>query len=306
MPPLSPTKKARLVRAFERDEPPQQLAEEFGIHLSTVYRTVARHRMQPDFYAKSARPGRPKKMSKHDVKFAVRKIDACVAADATDLQRQFFPSLSPRTVRRHLSDAGLPGRIRRKVPFINPKQRQDRVRWADTFYDWPKQFWEQVVFSDESKFLLIGSDGRRWCRRRTGDALDPRFTKKEVKHGGGSIMVWGCITSKGVGRLYRVTGKLDAAGLVEIYREALLGTIADHSLQLSEVVFQQDNDPKHTSEKAWEFLRAHNIDQLPWPPSSPDLNIIEHVWDHLDKLIRSRQAKPANLEDLWTALEEEW
>ena len=56
-----------------------------------------------------------------------------------------------------------------------------------------------VLFSDESKFNLVGSDGHLWCWRRPGEEFDSCFTKKVVKHGGGNIMVWGCLTAKGVG-----------------------------------------------------------------------------------------------------------
>ena len=36
---------------------------------------------------------------------------------------------------------------------------------------------------------------------KPGKALDEQFTKKVVKHGGGNVMVWGCLTASGVGRI---------------------------------------------------------------------------------------------------------
>lgn len=36
------------------------------------------------------------------------------------------------------------------------------------------------------------------------------------------------------------------------------------------------------------------------------MSIIEHVWDHLDRLVRSRPQQPRNRDELWAALEEEW
>ena len=58
------------------------------------------------------------------------------------------------------------------------------------------------MFSDESKFNLFGSDGCQWRWREPGQANDARYTNKTVKHGGGSVMVWGCITCHGVGWLH--------------------------------------------------------------------------------------------------------
>ncbi|KAJ7114775.1 hypothetical protein C8R44DRAFT_582061, partial [Mycena epipterygia] len=66
-----------------------------------------------------------------------------------------------------------------------------------------------------------------------------------VKHGGGSIMVWGCLTEHGPGRLHR--GRMNAIQYCQILQEALLGTLSDYSLAPESIVFQQDGDPKHTS-----------------------------------------------------------
>jgi len=43
---------------------------------------------------------------------------------------------------------------------------------------------------------------------------------------------------------------------------------------------------------------------MDWPPQSPDLNIIEAVWDHLDRERNKRQ--PTSKEELWEVLKEAW
>ncbi|ROL41627.1 Transposable element Tc1 transposase [Anabarilius grahami] len=53
-------------------------------------------------------------------------------------------------------------------------------------------------------------------------------------------------------------------------------------------------------------LEAENIPVLAWPAYSPDMAPIEHVWDALDRRKQHRVPVPANIQQLRTAIEEEW
>lgn len=166
--------------------------------------------------------------------------------------------------------------------------------------------WKRVVYSDESKFNLYGPDGNRWCWREPGKEFEPRYVAMQEKHGGGHVMVWGCMTQFGFGRLVRIEGKVNAEKYVSILEEGLLPTLDDHFLLPSDIIFQQDNDRKHVSKRAKAWFSEKGIELLPWPSKSPDMNIIEHPWDQLDDRVRARVPPPSNLDQLWVALQEEW
>ncbi|KIK25385.1 hypothetical protein PISMIDRAFT_37797, partial [Pisolithus microcarpus 441] len=68
--------------------------------------------------------------------------------------------------------------------------------------------------------------------KREGEGLIPREIKGTVKFGGGLLMVWGCIGWNG------------------ILREGLLQSMEESAIPADEIIFQQDNDPKHTSKRA--------------------------------------------------------
>ena len=57
----------------------------------------------------------------------------------------------------------------------------------------------------------------------------------------------------------------------------------ESGISLENVIFQQDNDPKHTSKRVKEWMKDNNITLLDWPPQSPDLNPTEHLWNHMKK-----------------------
>ena len=68
--------------------------------------------------------------------------------------------------------------------------------------------------------------------------------------------------------------------------------------------FQHDNDPKHTSKLVTEFLAQKKIRILEWPSQSPDLNPIEHLWEHIERKISVR--KPSNQHNLFELIKRTW
>jgi transposase len=72
------------------------------------------------------------------------------------------------------------------------------------------------------------------------------------------------------------------------------------------LILAQDNAPAHRTRLTEQFLRGSAVKTLPWPANSPDLNPIEHVWSLLQTRINERNPPPATLNDLRTALMQEW
>lgn len=67
-----------------------------------------------------------------------------------------------------------------------------------------------------------------------------------------------------------------------------------------------DNARAHTAGIVREYLRDVNITVMDWPARSPDMNPIEHMWDELKRRVRARQPVAQTIQELKTAIEEEW
>uniref|UniRef100_A0A8R1HST0 Tc1-like transposase DDE domain-containing protein n=1 Tax=Caenorhabditis japonica TaxID=281687 RepID=A0A8R1HST0_CAEJA len=208
------------------------------------------------------------------------------------------PVPSRRTIRRRLQVAGLHG-------LVSLKTRKARFEWAKQHLSWGPREWANHICSDELKFNLFGTDGIQCIRRPIGSRYAPQYQCPTVKHGGGSVMVWGCFSDTSMGSLKRIVGTMDRYVFEDIL-ENTMRPWARANLGLS-WVFQQDNDPKHTSGHAANWFRRRRVDLLEWPSQSPDLNPIEHMREELERRLKGVRASNANqkfaqLEAAWKSI----
>lgn len=302
---LSDGSKDQIVSLFQQGISLHQIGKRLKIPYSTVQFIVKKFRTSSTDNLK--RSGRPKSLSERDVRTLVKIVSKNPKTSAPELATHLASSLgkivTPQTVRNRLHRQGYKARTPRNKPYISKINRQKRLEFAKANANKPMEFWRNVLFTDESKFNIFGSDGRKLVWRKPNTELDPQNTNSTVKHGGGHVMIWGSMSSAGVGELAVIDGIMNADKYIDILRCNLAKSVQKLGIENS-YFFQQDNDPKHTAHKTKEWLLYNARKVFPTPPQSPDINPIENLWSLLEVKLRklkcsSRRELIDNLQKCW-------
>ena len=110
------------------------------------------------------------------------------------------------------------------------------------------------------------------CGAKPNTEFNHQNIKATVKHGGGSVMVWGCISSTGVGSLYFIESKMDKFVYLNILKQNI-NQSAEKLSMVNNFSFHQDNGSKHTSGVAKLWLIHNRPKAIETPAPSPDLNV---------------------------------
>ncbi|KAG1137601.1 hypothetical protein G6F37_013498 [Rhizopus arrhizus] len=161
-----------------------------------------------------------------------------------------------------------------------------RLAWAKKYQNWTTDDWQRVLFSDETKVNI-------WAL---------------TNHGGGSLMMWGCMTYEGPGYACQIyDGTMNSDLYQHILDTTLRETMEYYDMDWSTVYFQHDGDPKHRSKSVIQWLNANRMSYIDdWPAQSPDLNPIDHLWHHLKLKPSLYDKKAKGVHELWERVEKEW
>ncbi|UYV66944.1 K02A2.6-like [Cordylochernes scorpioides] len=207
-----------------------------------------------------------------------------------------FPS---QTISRRLVANGLHScRPLRRLPLTPPNRRQ-RLEWCRARSTWMTE-WHRVVFSDESRFCLSSDSRRVRVWRRRGERSNPAAIVERPTVRQRGIMVWGAIAYDSRSPLLRIQGTMTAQRYVD---DVLRPVTLPYLQGVPNALYQQDNARPHTARINQQALQ--DVQMLPWPPYSPDLSPIEHVWDIMGHRLHALPQQRSE-DELWQMVEREW
>uniref|UniRef100_A0AAR2JEB8 Transposase Tc1-like domain-containing protein n=1 Tax=Pygocentrus nattereri TaxID=42514 RepID=A0AAR2JEB8_PYGNA len=277
-----------------------KIAEQLGISQSSVCKALKKN------CSKRTNCSGVRKTSARDNK-QLRKIAVSnrfkSTSELTDLwNKQTGADVSRSTTYRRLRELGFKSRVPAVKPMLNKKQMEKRLKWAKEHSEWTAEDWQKVVFSDESRFCIsFGDQGPRvW--RRCGETYNHECVKRSVKFPQ-SVMVWGCMSARGVGKLCFLKKTVNAAVYQDILETFLIPTVEEQFGE-EDFIFQQDLAPAHAAKSTKDWFTKKQLEVLAWPANSPDLNVIENLWAIVKRKIRDR--KPTTLDQLKQNIATAW
>ncbi|KAG2457851.1 TCB1 transposase, partial [Polypterus senegalus] len=302
---LSVDLRDRIVSRHKSGEGYRKISAALKVPVSTVA-SIIRKWKKFETNRTLPRAGQPSKLSDWGRRALAREVTKNLMVTLSELQRSSVERGEPSrrtTISAAIHASGLYGRVARRKQLLSKRHMAACLDFAKRHLKDSQNMRNKILWSDETKIELFGVNARRHVWRKLGTAHHQANTIPTVKHGGGSIMLWGCFSAAGTGRLVRIKGKMTAAMYRDILDENLFQSAIDLRLG-RRFIFQQDNDPKQTAKISKEWLQDNSVNVLEWPSQSPDLNPIEHLWRDLKKAVHRRF--PSNLMELERCCKEKW
>ena len=287
--------------------PQRDVAQQFGVHESTISRLVQRLRATGRLTDRP-RSGRLRVTTqRQDRRIRLVHLRNRLRT-ATETAREVIGThghhVCPRTVRNRLREFDLRPRRPYVGPNLTPRRRQRRMQWLRAHA--PNRFrladLRRVMFSDESRFSLQRSDRRQRVYRRLGERYSDACVREVDRFGEGVRNGSGGISHGVKTPLVVIQGNLTAVR----YRDQVLMPHVLPLVNVHNLTFQHDNARPHVVRVCRDFLNQNNVEVLDWPPYSPDLNPIKHLGDALDRRVRKRVNVPNYVAQLQLALIQEW
>ncbi|GFV81658.1 transposable element Tcb1 transposase [Trichonephila clavipes] len=159
---------------------------------------------------------------------------------------------------------------------LTPTHRHLHLEWCHARGNWTTAEWNQVVFSDESRFNLSSDDNRVCVWRPRGERLNPAFALQRHTAPTTCVMVWSVIVYNTRPSLVLIHGTMTAQRYVnDILQSHVLPLIQ----RLPGAIFQQDNARSHTARVSQDYLRTvATFLGLPDPQIYLQLSISGILW----------------------------
>jgi hypothetical protein len=213
-------------------------------------------------------------------------------AHMTEMVKEKWPNveISVKTIERTRVKLKYDYRPRLTVQVVSEEQRAARLEFVNWVLSQPRDLFDSVVFSDESKFSAEPDNS--WVRIKRGHWNETVLMPREKFYA--STMVWAAIGKGYQSGLIQCTGKVDQEEYRNILQTSQMFNDCDRIFQPGKWIFMQDGAPCHTADETMKFLSTRCQIMPGWPPNSPDLNPIELLWAIIKRKLKKETYRTAD------------
>ena len=245
--------------------------------------------------------GRPRVLKEEEKEMLIETVRENRLISTRELKKDLELDASRETINRELLRNGYKAYKAPAKLLLKECHMEQRYRFALKYQSWGEIRWRKIIFSDESIFRMVNPNGRTFVRRLEEEEVEP-FSIQACDSSSGLVMVWGAISSAGPGPLVRVEGTLDSEEYIKLFNCRLWRYYP--GLYDGTQIFQDDNAAPHTADNVNEWFKKYSINRMAWPSRSPDLSIIEDVWNSMKFEMRGKIF--LTKDDLWGEIQRQW
>ncbi len=249
---MSQDLRKKIIYLHKKGEGYKKISKALLISQNTVAKVVQTFKKDGTATISQRRPGRPQKLTPRQERLLMRRVEENRHASSLQLSKevesQTGVTISHDTIRCTLQRNGMHGCRPRKKPLLKPRHKKARLEFARAHADKDEDYWDSILWSDETKINFFGTDGFKTVWRRKSEEYKEKCMVPTVKRGGGSVLMWGCMSAAGVGELHFIDGIMNSQMYCSILKEKMLPSLRALGRR---ALFQHDNDPKHTSKACW-------------------------------------------------------
>ena len=184
--------KRRIAVLHEDGQCYKKIANALKLSCSTVAKIIQRFK-RAGFIQNRPRVGRPKKLSarteRHIQMLSLKDRRRSPVSIAVEIEEVGGQPVCAQTIHRTLHQIGVHGCHQRRKPLLKTIHKKASKQFAEDLSTKHMDYWNHVLWSDEMKINLFGSDGLKLVWRRSEEEYKDKCIMPTVKHGGGNVMV---------------------------------------------------------------------------------------------------------------------
>ena len=190
---------------------------------------------------------------------------------------------------------------------LSPAHIHSRLSACNFWVQFPEEWFERIIWTDEKMFVLIQAPHRQ--NDRIWAPISPNKVIECKKTSGSKCMAWtGIIDGKCLPVIW-IEGSLNGEEYLKILQNTLWPSVRASATRKM-YWYQQDGAPCHVSSLCLDFLKSKFGDRIlsrncenHWPANSPDLSPMDFsFWNQASEHLRS--VRPETLDDMKRAVED--